>query len=155
MRITIDTATDSLDEALATVRAAYGAPAPTEAKAVEKQTSEGSEGDHFPGNWTTKRLKTFATYLAEDAAEAVRYIAAEAPSVSMDDVIAHMGKHLGIKDFSGQALGGRMASVGFASNAISGVKGAPYDTDYRHRRYRIDERIAKVLLEALNERFAS
>lgn len=69
----------------------------------------------------------------------------------MDDLIVYMRGHLGKPDFNGQALGGRMASVGFACNSIAGVKGAPYDTDYRQRRYRMDERIARVLRDELGE----
>ena len=151
MKITIDTATDTFDEAIATVHAAYGVTTPPAPEAELPEHASDSNTDYFPGNWTTKRLRTFAEYLAEDAAEAVRFIAAHAPAVPMDDVITHMGKHLGIKDFSGQALGGRMSSVGFAVTNTPGVKTGPYDTDYRHRLYRMDEGIAKVLLDSLGK----
>lgn len=154
MRLTIDTDEDTYGDVVATIRAAFGIL--DEPKVTSKSSGKAppvtngeEEDDFFPGGWTTKRLNKFADYLAPDAAEAVRYIAANAPAASMDDTIAHMGKVLGFPKFNGQSMGGRMASVGFAVNAISGVNAAPYDTDRKHRLYRMDERVAKVLLDRL------
>lgn len=155
MRISIDTDSDSYENALATVKSAFGVTdeAEWEYEEVdeENESPAATPDDFYPGNYTRKRLKKFAEFLAEDAAEAVRYIASHAPTVSIDDTISYMGQHLGIAGFGGQHMGGRMASVGFAVNSLSGVKEAPYSTDYKNRLYRMDERTAKVLLEYLGQ----
>lgn len=150
MKITLDTEQDTYEGALATIRAAFGVP--TEAKAKSNGKAVDVQGDDFfPGGYTKKKLKKFADWLAADAAEAIRYIAANAPAVSIDEVIAYMGEHLQIDGFGGQHMGGRMASVGFAVNSIAGVEVPPYDTDYKNRMYRMDEKVAAVLLEYLGQ----
>src|SRR5581483_4686130 len=106
--------------------------------------------DFFPGKWTRKRIRRLAQWVATvDAAEALRYMAERAPAVDIDEVFQHMAEYTGIEVFNGKHMGGRMSSVGFAQNAIGAGVGAVYDTDYKHRKYRMDNGIAKVLLEEL------
>ena len=144
MKVTIDTDTDTLDGAVATIHAAFGV-------ANGHKVGNGGDDAFYPGGWTKPRLQKFADYLAPDAAEAVRYIAEHAPAVSIDDVIEYMGIYTEIEDFNGKHMGGRMASVGFAIKNIHGVKSAPYDTDFKARQYVMDERIAETLLDMLTE----
>lgn len=82
-----------------------------------------------------------------DATAGVRYIAEHAPGVSMDDVFEFMSEHTGIADFDGKAMGGRMSAVGFGRNSIGGGVGPLYETDTNSRKYRMDERLARALLE--------
>jgi len=154
MQIMLDTDRDSYEGALATVRAAFGVKDPPSKDGAKAENGNGEgkaddDDDYLPGKWNRKRLTKFGNWLANDAAEAVRYIANNAPAVPIDDTIAHMGKHLGIKGMTGQQMGGRMASIGFSWKAIPGVSGPPLDTDYKHRMYRMDEGIAAVLAEVL------
>ena len=158
MKITLDTDADTYEGAIATVRAAFGvseSPAedallPDDDDLDEIEFEEEGD-DYLPGNWTRRKLRKVADWVTEDAAEALRFIAASAPAVGIDDVIEHMAKYTGIEDFGGRHMGGRMSSVGFAQNSIKGVTGNIYDTDYRHRKYRMPEGIAKVLLEELGD----
>lgn len=151
MKISVDTEQDTYDSALAAIQAAFGVTATSKSSSNGKgTTANGAEpDDFFPGGYTKKKLKKFAEWLTADAAEAVRYIAAHAPAVSIDEVIAYMGEYLQKGEFNGKHMGGRMASVGFAVNSIAGVEVPPYDTDYKNRMYRMDENIAAVLLECL------
>jgi hypothetical protein len=156
MRISIDTASDTFQDAIAAVHAAYGVPL-TSVADIDDEPDFDTDGDadtqddFFPGKWTRKRIRKMAEWVAPmDAVEALRYMALHAPAVDIDEVVAHMAKYTGIKDFSGQALGGRMASVGFAKNSINPSGSGIYDTDYKNRKYRMDKGIAKVLLEELD-----
>jgi hypothetical protein len=159
MKITLDTDTDTYEGALATVRAAFGVTPPSaegttpeddDLDDIEFEVEEEGD-DYLPGNWTRRKLRKVAEWVAEDAAEALRFIAANAPAVDIEKVIEHMAKYTEIDDFGGRHMGGRMSSVGFAQNAIKGVTATIYDTDYRHRKYRMHEGIAKVLLEELGD----
>jgi hypothetical protein len=150
MKISFDTEKDTYDSAIATLRAAYGIPTPDKDSSEDTGPDEPAD-DYYPGGWTRKRLEKFAGWLAADAAEAVRYIAAHAPAVSMDEVIEYMGKHLNAENFSGQEMGGRMSSVGFSWKAVPGAKAAPLETDYKYRVYRMDEGIAAILRQLMGE----
>lgn len=154
MKISIDTEQDSYDSAATALRAIYGIAAPnvaTSGEAAHPEPVGASSGDR----WNHERLTAFAKWLAPDAAEAVRYIAAHAPEVSMDEVIEYMGTHLGIEGFTGQQMGGRMASVGFNWKSVPGIDPEtdvpPMETDYKYRLYRMDQRIATTLLEIMGE----
>jgi hypothetical protein len=151
VKISIDTEQDSYDSAAAALRAAYGIATPDIVTSgdVGQHEPVGPASDDF---WNHReRLTIFANGLAPDAAEAVRYIAAHPPEVSVDEVIEYMGTHLGIEGFSGQQMGGRMASVGFSWKNVPGADEAPMETDYRYRRYYMDERIAAILREIMGE----
>ncbi len=82
----------------------------------------------------------------------MRYVAANAPEVSYDDVAAHLGNVKGLGGpVDGKTLGGAMSSGGHAANAIAGVKGQPIDRDHARRMYVINEQVAAVLAEALGD----
>jgi hypothetical protein len=159
MKISLDTEADGFDSAIRAVHAAYGVPYTPSAAPVddedpeeidwETESEDEDSDDYLPGKWNRKRIRKLVNWVTEDAAEALRYIAENAPAVSIDDVIAHMAKYMEEPKFNGQAMGGRMASVGFAQKRIKGTTGKVVDTDYRHRKYRMDSGIAKVLLEEL------
>lgn len=159
MKITLDTDNDTYEGAIATVRAAFGVTeSPAEALVSPDEELEDPElevveeaDDYMPGNWTRRKLRKVAEWVTEDAAEALRFIAAHAPAVDIDEALEHMAKFTEIEDFGGRHMGGRMSSVGFAQNAIKSVTGDIYETDYRHRKYRMHEGIAKVLLEELGD----
>lgn len=153
MKITIDTVQDSFGDAVAAVHGAYGVPQPGASDDdIEEGVFDGDDepnaDDFYPGKWTRKRIRKLAQWVAPDAAEALRYMAERAPAVDIEEVFQHMADYTGIEGFNGKHMGGRMSSVGFAQSAIGGV-GAVYDTDYKHRKYRMDKGIAKVLLEEL------
>jgi hypothetical protein len=156
MKITLDTDADTYEGAIATVRAAFGvttSPAEDETPDDDDLEEVGfdDEDDYLPGNWTRRKLRKFARLIAPDAAEALRVMATNAPAVDIDEVIDHMAEYTGIDGFSGKNIGGRMSSVGFAQNAIKSTSSDIYETDYRHRKYRMHEGIAKVLLEELGD----
>lgn len=152
VKISIDTGEDSFEDAIKAVHAAYGVahqPAGTGGAADIDDEPNGDE-DFFPGNWTRKRIRKLARWVTGgDAAEGLRYIAEHAPAVDLDDVFAHMGEFTGIEDFTGKHMGGRMSSVGFAQNSIGAGVHDIYVTDNKHRKYRMDKGVAKVLLEEL------
>src|SRR5690625_1856970 len=150
MKISIDTETDTFDEAINAVYAAYGqVPAPTTDDEAATNPEEESNG-YLPGMWTRRRLRKMVEWLGDsDAAESVRYIAHNATAVSIDVVIAHMAEYTGQDNFDGKAIGGRMASVGFGRNRIGGGVGPLYETDYNNRMYRMDKNLAAVLLEEM------
>ena len=151
MRVSFDTEIDSYEAVAATVRAAYGRdaqPAPPAVPAPGNDPPRVEPADAgVPGRWTRERLAEFARSLAPDAAEAVRYIAAHAPAVPLDEVIRHMAVHTGIDGFTGQQMGGRMASVGFTCKRMR--MPPPLRVDSRSRQYRVDEDVAAVLREVL------
>jgi hypothetical protein len=168
VQISIDTEQDAYDDALATLRAAYGvqesgpgANSDTGEPAIvtSGELDGGTNGDarhgavvsghYYPGGWNRDRLRAFAHSLAPDAAEAVRFIAAHAPAVSVDKTVEHMGKHLNIEDFSGRQMGGRMASIGYAWKSVRGAKAPPLERDTRNRVYRIDRDVAAMLGEIM------
>jgi hypothetical protein len=155
VKITIDTAEDTFDGAIAAVHAAYGVPPDggdrgDGGEEVDLDDEQNGGEDFFPGKWTRKRIRKLAQWVTGlDAGVALKYMAEHAPAVDIDEVLAHMAKHTGDPNFNGQHMGGRMSSVGFAQNAIGAGVGAIYDTDYKHRKYRMDKGIAKVLLEEL------
>lgn len=148
MRITLDTVTDTYEEAAATVMAAYQVT--DEAPACQEPADPASTDSRFlVGHYTEKRLRRFARNLAPDAAEAVRWIAENGPAAPIDELIHYMGEWTGIPEFGGQHLGGRLASVGFAVNSIPGVNEAPYAFDRYARVYRMEGPVAAILLDEL------
>jgi hypothetical protein len=95
-------------------------------------------------------LRKWASYLQDDAAEVVRYVAAHAPEISYDEVAEHLGKVKGLGGpVDDKVLGGAMSSGGHAANAISGVKGQPIDRDHARRMYVINKQVTQVLADAL------
>lgn len=157
MKLSIDTDSDSFDDAVRAVHAAYGVPYGGEGSSDgDEDVDEGFVGgggageDFYPGRWTRKRIRKLAQWVhGGNADDALRYIADNAPAVDLDEVFSHMAEVTGIDGFNGKHMGGRMSSVGFARNSIGGKVGPVYDTDYGHRKYRMDERLAEVLLEEL------
>ena len=77
--------------------------------------------------------------ISDDAKRALKFLCENAPVVSRED----LNEFLGI---DGVALGGVMASFGFAENAMGR---RPY-TKITGRRYRVDPEVARVLLSALD-----
>jgi len=150
MKISIDTETDTLNDAVNAVYAAYGHTPSTQSDDGPQVLPDEDSAGYLPGKWTRRRLRKLVQWLGDsDAAEAVRYIAHNAPAVSIDVVIAHMAEHTGQEDFDGRAMGGRMSAVGFGRNHIGGGVGPIYETDYNNRMYRMDKNLADALLEEI------
>lgn len=157
MKISIDTDLDSFSDAVRAVYAAYGAvyddsetATDVDDTGVDIAGGDEDQGDYLPGRWTKKRIQRLAEWVhGGDADIALRFIAEHAPAVDLDEVFEHMEEQTGIDGFAGKHMGGRMSAVGFARNNIGGGVGHIYDTDYGRRKYRMDERIARVLLEEL------
>lgn len=154
MKISFDTEQDTFESAIQAVHAGYGVPftGATGVTSGDADTADVNEADDYlPGKWTRPRLRKLVEWVSgSDAAVALRFIAENAPAVSLDDVFAHMEKHTSLQGFDGKAMGGRMSAVGFARNAIGGGVTGPYDTDYNSRKYRMDKKLAKALLEEMD-----
>lgn len=144
MKISIDTDHDTLEDAVAAIYAAYGR--------ADHDAGDMKEDDgYLPGNWNRPRLAKLVEWLGDaDAAVALRYIAANAPAVELDEVFQHMADHTGITDFSGKHISGRMSAIGFGRNHIGGNVGPVYETDYSSRKYRMDKGLAEALLEEMD-----
>jgi hypothetical protein len=150
MKISFDTETDNYEDAVATLQAAFGISRPSSQAKPSTVSPPGAEGARDGrGFWNRERLEMFARWLAPGAAEAVRYIAAHAPTTPVDDAIEYMGRHLGQQDFSGQQMGGLMSSVGFSWKGVPDAEEPPLETDYRRRVYRMDPGVAAMLREIM------
>lgn len=156
MRISIDTAVDDFDAALAAVYSAYGQVQfdETTGKDDESKTPANKVGSStmLPGGWTEKKLKKWASYLTENAQVVSLFVAQNAPEVSFEAAAKHLGEYMGLSGpADGKVLGGSMSSGGHAANKIAGVTSQPFDRDWSRGLYVIDERVAKVLIDALDE----
>jgi len=155
VKITIDTDVDSYQNAVQTLNAAYAVGDDEDDQEREpgapKPAGSAKNGSTvIVGGWNAKKLRKWASYLKDDAAEVVRYVAAHAPEVSFDDVAEHLGTAKGLGGpVDGKVLGGAMSSGGHAANVISGVKGQPIDRDHARRMYVINEQVAQVLADEL------
>jgi hypothetical protein len=153
MQLTIDTERDTLETAITAVYAAFGAPRPTYITQPDTdQINVAANGSSvLPGNWTDKRLRKWAQNITENAAEVVRYVAANAPEVSFDDTAEHLGRYLQMDGpVDGKVLGGAMSSGGHALKQVGqAVKAQPFDRDGGRRMYIIDPRIAEILADEL------
>ena len=152
MKLTIDTEQDEFENAVRTVFAAYG-HSPDDVADQHDSTPNTNGSAVLPGGWTERKLRQWATLLTDDAKEVVRYVAANAPEVSWDDVAAHLGAVKGEAGaVSGAVLGGAMSSGGHARKKLRGApKDQPLDRDYNQRLYIIDARIAEILTDELGD----
>lgn len=156
VRISIDTDEDTFENALKAILAAYGESLPTSAVVSEPPRHDDDDEDddedgYLPGRWTRARVKKLVEWLGHsDAAVAVRYMAENAPAVSLDSTFEHMAERTGIEGFDGRAMGGRMSAVGFARNHIGGGVQPIYDVDYNARKYRMNTKLAAAILEAMD-----
>lgn len=155
MRITIDTDIDQYDDSIRAVVAAYGFEMDDEDDDGSPPAGNGTANGSavLPGGWNDKKLRRWAKYLTDDAAEVVRYVAAHAPEVRYDEVARHLGAVKGLPGpVSGKVLGGAMSSGGHARNKLRGApKTQPIDRDHAQRSYVINERIAEILADELGE----
>jgi hypothetical protein len=159
LKISIDTDVDTYESAIRAVLAAFGVPFNQKSLPVdggeelvfEDVEEEAPADDYLPGKWNHKRIRKLLSYVQDDAAEALYFIAQHAPAVDIEDVFEHMAEYTGIEGFNGKHMGGRMSSVGFAQKRVPGITADIVDTDYRYRKYRMDKGIAKVILEEMSE----
>jgi hypothetical protein len=156
MRISIDTAVDDFDTALAAVYSAYGQVHfdETAGEDDESETPAKKAGSStmLPGGWNEKRLRKWASHLTENAQVVSLFVAQNAPEVSFEAAARHLGEYMGLSGpADGKVLGGSMSSGGHALNKIAGVTSQPFDRDWSRGLYVIDERVAKVLIDALAE----
>ena len=89
-------------------------------------------------SWTSEVADQLLARITSDARRALKYLATHAPAVSFEQLQEHM-------QIGGVAIGGVMASFGFAENA--GLP-RPYQVDRGQRLYLIDPAIAAVVLAA-------
>lgn len=142
VKITIDTATDTHETVIATIRAAYGL------------SSAEDDAYVYPCGYTRGELRRFASLLAaRDTREAVRYICSHGPEVSIESVRAHLNEYThDEKEITSQGMGGKMSGIGSAALKIKGGEPPaplPYETDRNRGVYRIDADVAAILLDAL------
>jgi hypothetical protein len=160
MKVTFDTETDTFEDAIAMVRRAYG----REAHGARQQ-AHGPRQEHaahfansarrptgqqapLPDDWTGQRLEAFARGLDKNTAEAVRYIAANAPEVSMSDTQAHVHAYAIMEMFhSGPKIGFGMFRMGH----FTLPENSPLSINRVKRQYGMDRRIASILTGILGE----
>lgn len=155
MRISIDTSVDDFDAALAAVYSAYG-HVHGDGTAGQDEESEAplkvGSSTLLPGGWTEKKLKKWASHLTDNAQVVSLFVAQNAPEVTFEAAAEILGKHLGLPGpADGKVLGGSMSSGGHATKKIAGVTSQPFDRNWSRGLYVIDERVAKVLIDALDE----
>lgn len=180
-QVVIDSAIDDYENALALVHALFGKaaepaapaavveqPAQPARKAPAKAASKPrpkskpkspatvgvlvTEGDKVsadtekPGGpiegFTPARMKGYVQKLSETGRQVLRYMAQHAPQVELAEIQKHF-------DLPPRKWAGTMTTFGFAARETRGVDRLPFVRDRKH--YTIDERVAKMALDALDQ----
>ncbi|WP_433318650.1 hypothetical protein [Micromonospora chersina] len=134
---------EELGEALMSLAAKLGSEAPAGLEDLTDPTEASSAANVPVMGWTPKRARKFVGLITEDCRAALRFISENAPEVQVAAVI----QHLGLSD--GYQLGGRMSSIGHALNAMP--KGIALPVARKQGIYYIDEKVAKLLLDAIED----
>ncbi|MFC8350992.1 hypothetical protein [Streptomyces sp. NPDC057280] len=145
MRLTIDTAVDTYEEAIAAVQAAYGmrpaipdtwpdAPL-VEPRPPPRDLSE----DTLADGWNEQLLFKMVAALMPGARAVLRHITEAGGSLSYDDVQAHFGAHP-VLPIPRSRIGGMLTSIKAVQRRIGPAGAGPLlQRDERTRRYRIND----------------
>ncbi|MER5576097.1 hypothetical protein [Streptomyces massasporeus] len=154
MRLTIDTETDSYEQAIAAVQAAFGfrpdvpvhwldAPA-----AEHRPGPEGLGADDLGGGWTDQVLFQMIASLMPRARAVLRRIAELGGTASYDEIQQHFADHP-THPIPRAKIGGSLTSVKAVQRRVHPAGGDPLlHRDERARHYRIDRVLAAGLIRA-------
>ncbi|MGW3654004.1 hypothetical protein [Streptomyces sp. NPDC000878] len=151
VRLTIDTETDTYEQAIAAVQAAYGlrpgAPAAwPDAPAVDPRPGPQDLAD----GWTDQMLFQLIAALMPGARAVLRRITELGGTASYDDVQQHFAHH-STHPIPISRIGGSLTSVKAVQGRVGPDDAGPLlQRDERARRYRIDD----VLVPGLQRAFA-
>ncbi|MEU5957969.1 hypothetical protein [Streptomyces sp. NPDC047525] len=154
MRLTIDTETDTYEQALAAVQAAYGlrpvAPASwPDAPAVEPRPDpQDLSGDDLTDGWSEQMLFQVLAALMPGARTVLRRITDLGGEASYDDVQQHFTGHPTVP-IPPSRIGGTLTSVKAVQRRLGPEGAGPLlQRDERARRYRIDSALVAGLTRA-------
>lgn len=156
MRLTIDTETDTYEQAIAAVQAAYGLRPDVPAAWPDAPASDPRPGpqdladDELADGWTDQLLFQLIAALMPGARAVLRRITELGGTASYDDVQQHFAHHP-THPIPTSRIGGSLTSVKAVQGRVGpdGV-GPLLQRDERARRYRIDD----VLVPGLQRAFA-
>nr|WP_024126148.1 hypothetical protein [Streptomyces sp. FR1]AHE38766.1 Hypothetical protein pFRL2_91c [Streptomyces sp. FR1] len=156
MRLTIDTETDTYEQAIAAVQAAYGLRPDTPASWPDAPAAEPRPGpqdladDDLADGWTDQLLFDLIAALMPGARAVLRRITELGGTVSYDDVQQHFAHHP-THSIPISRIGGTLTSVRAVQRHLGPDGAGPLlQRDERARRYRIDD----VLVAGLRRAFA-
>lgn len=152
MRLTIDTETDTYEQALAAVQAAYGLQPATppdwpEAPDPRPGPQDLADADLADG-WSEQSLFQLITALMPGAREVLRRITDLGGTASYDDVQQHFAHHP-THPIPLSRIGGTLTSVKAVQRRVGPDGAGPLlQRDERARRYRIDDALVPGLMRA-------
>ncbi|MFF4361247.1 hypothetical protein [Streptomyces sp. NPDC001604] len=152
MRLTIDTDTDTYEQAIATVQAAYGLQPATppdgpEAPDPRPGPQDLAEADLADG-WSEQTLFQLVAVLMPGAREVLRRITELGSSASYDEVQQHFA-HRPTNPIPISRIGGTLTSIKAAQRRVAPDNSGPFlQRDERARRYRIDDLLVAGLMRA-------
>lgn len=156
MRLTIDTETDTYEQAIAAVQAAYGlrpcVPAvwPDAPVAEPRPGPQDLADDDLADGWTDQLLFQLIAALMPGARAVLRRITELGGTASYDDVQQHFAHHP-THPIPVSRIGGTLTSVRAVQRHVGPDGAGPLlQRDERARRYRIDD----VLVTGLQRAFA-
>ncbi|MFF7845279.1 hypothetical protein ACFZC6_42050 [Streptomyces ossamyceticus] len=156
MRLTIDTETDTYEQALAAVQAAYGLRPDVPAAWPDAPAAEPRPGpqdladDDLADGWTDELLFGLIAALMPGARAVLRRITELGGTASYDDVQHHFAHHP-THPIPISRIGGTLTSVRAVQRHLGPDGAGPLlQRDERARRYRIDD----VLVDGLRRAFA-
>ncbi|WP_194918218.1 hypothetical protein [Catenulispora rubra] len=146
MRITIDTETDTYDNALAALRAAFGRPDDKREESPVPVLHDGLSAELLLGDWNEQRLYALIAGLIPKSATVLRCIAENAPRIVVAEVLDKINSKGVPPQWDVNELGGAVNSLKrsvkkqlvFPATLVSRDKDA----------YVIDIRVARGLLRA-------
>ena len=140
MTVAFDPKVDTHESVVSIIDSIYILTPSAPAEPTSDETTEG-----LPNGWTRKRLRKYLLNVTETGLKALRVIADEAPKTTFD----HVQKEMGFD--SPSKYGGMMSTFGHAVNATPGVTDRPFFIDYGTRTYQMDEALAALTIELLDE----
>lgn len=154
MRLTIDTETDTYEQATAAVQAAYGMQPVTPADWPEapdpRPGPQDLAADDLADGWSEQLLFQMITALMPGARTVLRRITDLGGVASYDDVQQHFAKHP-VTPIPPSRIGGTLTSIKAVQRCVGPDRAGPLlQRDERARRYRVDD----VLVAGLTKAFA-
>ncbi|MFD5341552.1 hypothetical protein [Streptomyces hawaiiensis] len=156
MRLTIDTGTDTYEQAIAAVQAAYGLRPDVPVTWPDAPAAEPRPGpqdladDDLADGWTDQLLFQMVASLVPGARAVLRRITELGGAASYEDVQHHFAEHPAFPSPPSK-IGGTLTSVKAVQRRTGPVGAGPLlQRDERARRYRIDD----VLVAGLQRAFA-
>ncbi|MEU6594098.1 hypothetical protein ABZ923_33640 [Streptomyces sp. NPDC046881] len=152
MRLTIDTETDTYEQALAVVQAAYGMRPVTPDEWSEapdpRPGPQDLADDDLADGWTGRLLFQLIAALMPGARAVLRRITELGGTASYDDVQEHFAHHL-THPIPISRIGGSLTSVKAVQGRVGPDGAGPLlQRDERARRYRIDDELVAGLQRA-------